>query len=190
MIDDIAFLDDATRPRAPKLTGLRPDQRAAGEHLKEIHDHLRHNMEVLREMIGRAAAGTLDKAELDRTTDDLAMVRNFRRFGTLCGQYCQFVHGHHSIEDAAVFPGLAAKSEALRKVTERLQAEHHVVHELLVRLSRGAERTAGSARPRDLCERPNDLRGARKGAALAPRLRGRRDRRRAGLLRHVLKEDH
>ena len=131
MIDDIAFLDDATRPRAPKLTGLRPDQRAAGEHLKEIHDHLRHNMEVLREMIGRAAAGTLDKAELDRTTDDLAMVRNFRRFGTLCGQYCQFVHGHHSIEDAAVFPGLAAKSEALRKVTERLQAEHHVVNALL-----------------------------------------------------------
>lgn len=134
MIDDIAFLDDATRPRAPKLTGLQPHQKAAGEHLKEIHDHLRHNMEVLRETISRAAAGTIDKAELDRTTGDLAMVRNFRRFGTLCGQYCQFVHGHHSIEDAALFPALAAKSEALRKVTERLQAEHHVVHELLVRL--------------------------------------------------------
>lgn len=134
MILDITFLDDATRPKAPKLTGLRPDQKAAGEHLKEIHDHLRHNMGVLRQLIDRAAAGTLEKAELDATTGNLAMVANFRRFGTLCGQYCQFVHGHHSIEDAAVFPALAAKSEALRKVTERLQAEHEVVHELLLRL--------------------------------------------------------
>ena len=78
------------------------------------------NLVVLRTPPGAAQflGAAIDKAELDRTTGELAMVRNFRRFGTLCGQYCQFVHGHHSIEDAALFPALAAKSEALRKVTD------------------------------------------------------------------------
>ncbi|HZY67709.1 MAG TPA: hemerythrin domain-containing protein [Devosia sp.] len=61
------------------------------------------------------------------------MVANLRRFGNLCGQYCQVVHTHHSLEDAHVFPALARVSEGYRAVTDRLQAEHHVVHELLLR---------------------------------------------------------
>lgn len=134
MIDDIEFLNDATRPQAPKLEGVTPAQRMAGEHLKEIHDHLRGQMKMLRELIEQASSGAIGSAEVDARTADLTMVANFRRFGTLCGHHCQFVHGHHSIEDAHLFPGLAAKSEAFRKVTERLQAEHVVVHELLLRL--------------------------------------------------------
>lgn len=134
MIDDITFLDDATRPKGPRFENLTPSQKAAGDHLKMIHDHLRENMQVLRELIDKAAAGTVSQEELDAKTSGLEMVSNFRRFGTLCGRYCQFVHGHHSLEDAAVFPALAAQNEVLRKVTERLQAEHVVVHELLVRL--------------------------------------------------------
>jgi hemerythrin-like domain-containing protein len=134
MIDDIEFLDDATRPKAPKLDGLTPAQRAPGLHLKEIHDHLRGNMAMLRGLIDQASTGEIGSAEVDAQTAGLAMVANFRRFGTLCGHHCQFVHGHHSIEDAHLFPALAAKSEAFRKVTDRLQAEHVVVHELLMRL--------------------------------------------------------
>lgn len=134
MILDIAFLDDATRPHAPKLEGLTPAQRAGGEHLKMIHDHLRGNMQMLRRLIDQAAAGTVSAAEVSAQTADLAMVANFRRFGTLCGQYCQFVHGHHSLEDAMLFPALARQSEIYRKIAERLQAEHVVVHELLIRL--------------------------------------------------------
>ena len=142
MIDDIEFLDDATRPPAPKLEGVSPAQRAAGLHLKEIHDHLRSNMTMLRRLIEGASAGRVSAADVDAQTAGLAMVANFRRFGTLCGQHCQFVHGHHSIEDAHLFPGLAAKSEAFRKVTERLQAEHVVVHELLLRLIDALHRLA------------------------------------------------
>ncbi|HEV7276851.1 MAG TPA: hemerythrin domain-containing protein [Devosiaceae bacterium] len=134
MIDDIEFLDDATRPRAPKLEGLTPAQREAGEHLKMIHDHLRDNMRVLRQLIERAGAGEVSPAEVAEETEDMVMLTNFRRFGNLCGQYCQFVHTHHSIEDQAIFPALSAKGEAFRKVSERLRAEHVVVHELLVRL--------------------------------------------------------
>lgn len=134
MINDIQFLDDATRPHAPRLEGVTEAQRAAGLHLREIHDHLRHNTQLLRRLIEKASAGLVTQAEVAEATGDLAMVANFRRFGTLCGQHCQFVHGHHSIEDAYLFPALAAKAEAWKRVTDRLQAEHVVVHEILMRL--------------------------------------------------------
>jgi len=133
MLLDIAFLDDATRPKVAKLTGLTEAQRAPGEHLREIHDHLRDNMQTIRVLIERAAEGLATPAEVARETGDLMMVANFRRFGNLCGQYCQLVHMHHSLEDAHVFPVLASQSEGYRRVAERLEAEHRVVHQLLLR---------------------------------------------------------
>ena len=133
MLLNIGFLDDATRPTVPKLTGLTDEQRYAGEHLKEIHDHLRGNMQRIRSLIARAAEGQVTPAQVVEQTADLLMVENLRRFGNLCGQVCQVVHTHHSIEDAYVFPALAAQSEGYARVTERLQAEHGVVHELLLR---------------------------------------------------------
>jgi hypothetical protein len=134
MIDDIEFLDDATRPRAPKLEGLKPEHKYAGQHLREVHDHLRDNMTSLRGLIERAAQGLATEADVAAETGRLTMIENFRRFGNLCGQHCNIVNQHHSIEDYALFPALAAKSEAFKKVADRLQAEHVVVHELLVRL--------------------------------------------------------
>ena len=134
LLKDIQFLDDATRPPIPELPGLRPDQKHQGEHLKMIHDHLRDNMKVLGSLIERASQGKATADEIKAETSDLVMVTNYRRFGTLCGQYCQFVHGHHSIEDQALFPAIAAQSPAFKAIADRLQAEHVVVHTLLERL--------------------------------------------------------
>lgn len=134
MLLDIAFLDDATRPRAPKLENLTAQQRAPGRHLKMIHDHLRQNVTVLRNMIDEVMAGEKSIAEVEAEAEALTMVSNYRQFGNLCGQHCQTVHMHHSIEDAHIFPALSEKGEAWKKVTDRLQAEHEIVHELLVRL--------------------------------------------------------
>lgn len=134
LLKDIQFLDDATRPPIPDLPGIQEHQRLPGQHLKMIHDHLRHNMVTLGQLIERAAAGSATAADVTAETADLVMVTNYRRFGTLCGQYCQFVHGHHSIEDQAVFPSLAAQSPAFKAISDRLVAEHVVVHQLLERL--------------------------------------------------------
>lgn len=144
MIDDIEFLDDATRPAAPKLDGLTPDQKEPGLHLKEIHNHLRQNMRMLRVLIERASQGQVNAAQVAAETGDMAIVANFRRFGNLCGQHCAFVETHHSIEDYAIFPGIAAQGEAFRKVAQRLQAEHGVVHELLERLIEALDTLAGA----------------------------------------------
>jgi hypothetical protein len=133
MLLDISFLDDATRPTVPKLEGLTPRQRMAGEHLKKVHDHLRLNMRTIRELMLRSADGLATPADVAEETSKLALVANFRRFGNACGQHCQIVNAHHSIEDAHLFPALARQSEGYRLVTDRLMAEHRVVHELLER---------------------------------------------------------
>lgn len=134
MLLDIGFLDDATRPPPIRIDGLTPAQREPGRHLKAVHDHLRDNMKTLAVLIERAAAGGANPTEVADEAARLAMVANYRRFGNLCGQHCNIVHMHHSIEDEAVFPGIAAHGEGFRAIAERLQAEHVVVHELLLRL--------------------------------------------------------
>ena len=133
MLLDISFLDDSTRPVAPKLDAT-PQQKIYGQHLRAIHDHLRQNTKVLRTMIDEIMAGNKTPAEVQAEAEALTMVTNFRRFGNLCGQHCQVVHTHHSIEDAGFFPALSTKGEAWKKVADRLTAEHEVVHALLVAL--------------------------------------------------------
>lgn len=134
MLLDIQFLDDSTRPRAPRLENLTPEQRAPGRHLKMIHDHLRQNTATLRRMVDAVAAGEKTLEEIEAETEALTMVSNYRQFGSLCGQHCHIVHTHHSIEDAHIFPALSEKGEAWKKVVDRLIAEHEIVHALLVKL--------------------------------------------------------
>ena len=143
MLDDIDFLDDATRPALQKLDGLTEEQRLPGQHLKMIHDHLRQNMEVLGRLIERASTGAVSPAQVEAETSSMVMISNFRRFGNLCGQYCQFVDTHHSIEDYAIFPRLAQQGTAFKAIAERLRAEHVVVHELLLRLVDALNALAG-----------------------------------------------
>ena len=134
MLLNIQFLDDATRPPVPKLEGLTDAQRAPGLHLREVHDHLRHNMTTLGKLIERASAGSVTPEEIAAETGDLAMVANYRRFGNLCGQHCQIVNTHHTIEDHHLFPALAMQGPGFKAIADRLTAEHVVVHELLERL--------------------------------------------------------
>lgn len=142
MLLDISFLDDATRPTVPPLTGLTPAQKRGGAHLKEIHDHLRSDMQAVRNLIDRAGAGTVSPADAASEVGDLTLVSNFRRFGNLCGHYCAIVETHHSIEDYHLFPAIARISDGYRKVAERLTAEHVVVHELLERQMAALEELA------------------------------------------------
>lgn len=134
MTDDIALPDDSTRPEPPVLDNLTPDERAPGEHLRMIHEHHREHMRQLRQLIDDARAGAVEAGDLEAAAEALPMVQNYRRFGSLCGQHCQFVHGHHSVEDGYLFPQLSAKAEAFRRVVERLVAEHEIVHALVMRL--------------------------------------------------------
>lgn len=130
----VTLPDPATRPVAPRLAGLTERQKAPGRHLKAIHDHQRQNMALLREIIARARAGALPEGGAEAALAGLGWLQNLRSFGALCGQHCQIVHMHHSIEDAHVFPALSEAAEGFRAVVRRLEEEHEAVHGLLLRL--------------------------------------------------------
>lgn len=134
MTTEIKMLDDSTRPEAPKIENLTIQQRAPGRHLAMIHSHFRQNMDVLRDLIAQTRAGTLTPEALKQHADTMPMVENYRRFGAFCGQHCQIIHTHHSIEDAHIFPELSGKNAAFKKVVDRLIAEHEIVHQMLMQL--------------------------------------------------------
>ncbi len=125
----ITLLDNTKRPKAPKIENLSPAQRRQGRRLSLFHNMHR---EQLREV--ESAMVQIDDALLTKISD-LDMRHNFKVFGNMCGQECQMLSGHHGIEDQAVFPVLHEAGDAgLKKVVERLMAEHLVVHELIEEL--------------------------------------------------------
>ena len=131
----IPFSDD-DRPRAPSrpATVLSRAGREAQQVLRGIHDHLRREM---RQVVGAVeSAGTDARRAVDARAlvNDLTMGVNYAALGSFCGRYCSVVDLHHRIEDAAMFPDLAAADADLLPVLQRLSAEHVAIHGALVEL--------------------------------------------------------
>jgi iron-sulfur cluster repair protein YtfE (RIC family) len=128
-LNRITLLDNTKRPKAPKIENLTSAQRRQGRRLSLFHNYHR---EQLRDV--ESAMVQIDDSLLAKISE-LDMRHNFKVFGNLCGQECQMLSGHHGIEDQAVFPVLHEAGDAgLKKVVERLMAEHLVVHELIEEL--------------------------------------------------------
>ena len=133
-LNRVTLLDDSKRPKSPKVEGLNAFQRARGQRLKWFHDHHRAQLSEVAD-----ALETLDAAALSQQVNKLDMSANIRMFGNLCGAECQMLTGHHTIEDIHMFPLLHEEGSAgLKKVVERLMAEHLVVHELIEELEQRA----------------------------------------------------
>jgi hypothetical protein len=128
----ITILDDSTRPKAPKIEGLSPMQLWQGKRLALIHRMHLAEMDHTRAIMQQIEAGEARLADLGDAVASLRMAESYRAFGTLCGRECQLLTFHHMAEDQAVFPVLDRRgSEGLRKVVQRLRAEHEVIHALL-----------------------------------------------------------
>jgi len=135
----ITLLDDSTPPRAPEIEGLSPMQMWQGKRLALIHKMHLEEMDHTRRVMQRIEAGEARLAELGDAVSSLRMTESYRAFGNLCGRECQLLTFHHMAEDQAVFPVLHRQgSEGLRKVVERLRAEHDVIHALLEGLQAAA----------------------------------------------------
>jgi uncharacterized protein YfcZ (UPF0381/DUF406 family) len=131
-------IDDATRPRVAGSVDLAPRQRAAGDHLRMIHEHFRHQLETLTR-----AVDALHDGAVDDLTDGVEAVRagvhdltpslTAQQVAGLCGQVCRFLTMHHTIEDQNMFPAVATM-EQYAPVAARLAEEHLVVHAHLERV--------------------------------------------------------
>ncbi|WP_336922838.1 LLM class flavin-dependent oxidoreductase [Aquipuribacter sp. SD81] len=111
-------------------------EQAAGQHLVDVHDHLRRELAQLRDLVDQVTTGAVDPGEARSHVATMTIRQNRWTVGTYCVQYCRVVTGHHTLEDESVFPHLRRAETALGPVLDRLQEEHHAIHDVLERVDR------------------------------------------------------
>jgi alkanesulfonate monooxygenase SsuD/methylene tetrahydromethanopterin reductase-like flavin-dependent oxidoreductase (luciferase family) len=126
--------DESTRPTSPAApTGhvYSDTGQAVGQHLIDVHDHLRTELEQLRDILAQVKQGTLGAGAARSAINEMTMRQNDWTLGAYCATYCRTVTTHHSMEDAQIFPHLRRADNALAPVIDRLEAEHLVIHDVL-----------------------------------------------------------
>ncbi len=126
--------DESTRP-----TGPAPDpdraytdhEKAAGQHLVDVHDMLRGELDQVRSLVDQVASGRVDAGTARSHVNEMTMRQNAWTLGAYCQSYCRVVTGHHSLEDQAMLPHLRRADPRLAPVVDRLEAEHRVIHDVL-----------------------------------------------------------
>ncbi|SDT31263.1 LLM class flavin-dependent oxidoreductase [Actinoplanes derwentensis] len=126
--------DEQARPTGPELDPARTytaRELANGQHLIQVHDSLRAELEQIHDLIDQVEAGTMDVGTARSHINTMTMRQNNWTLGTYCESYCRIVTTHHTLEDRSLFPHLRRSDPRLAKVVDRLEAEHHVIHEVL-----------------------------------------------------------
>jgi hemerythrin-like domain-containing protein len=131
--------DETTRPhRPPAAAGLQYSDtgRQVGQHLIDVHDMLRRELDELRQIVTQVRDGALDAGAARSALNDMAMRQNDWTLGAFCSRYCHAVARHHGLEDDAIFPHLASSDEHLEPVIDRLTEEHLVIHDAIEEVDR------------------------------------------------------
>jgi hypothetical protein len=129
--------DESARPLGPDpdpAARYTESDRSYARDLVGVHNHLRSELDGLRDMISQVAAGSLDVATARSEINKLTMRQNQWTVGAYCESYCRLVGLHHTIESTQLFPGLSRLDGRLAPVTERLHAEHEIIAGLLSRV--------------------------------------------------------
>jgi iron-sulfur cluster repair protein YtfE (RIC family) len=115
-----------------------PDSTAAGraqqQLLQSVHEHLRQELQQIRDVVAQVADGETDVGAARHLINRLTVRQNYWTLGSFCAAYCRVVAIHHTIEDETMFPGLVAHEPALAPVIARLSAEHETIGEVLTGL--------------------------------------------------------
>ncbi|SDR93139.1 Hemerythrin HHE cation binding domain-containing protein [Friedmanniella luteola] len=140
--------DEAGRP-----TGPAPDRErtysshalASGQHLVDIHDHLRSELEQVRGLVDQVLDGSTDAGAARSRINEMTLRQNSWTLGAYCAAYCRVVTTHHTIEDQAMFPRLRAADPRLGPVVDRLEYEHGIIHDVLERVDQALVAFVGPA---------------------------------------------
>lgn len=124
-------IETQTTPAAAPAQGMYRE-------LLYIHSHLRRDLQTVRRLASAARDGLSPETIL-------AEIRNLETNSPLwqlkygCMRYCRFVHGHHTLEDAALFPMVRKQDPSLNRVIDKLEEDHLVVHHIAERIAKIAE---------------------------------------------------
>lgn len=114
--------------------------------LLTIHAMLRRDLSLVRRLADEVLTG-LPPEEIVTRVRELETNSPLWRMKFGCLHYCRFVHTHHTIEDAAVFPMVRKQNPALNTVVDRLEEDHLIVHHITERIAAAAELAAEDPTP-------------------------------------------
>jgi hypothetical protein len=126
--------DESTRPTAPpppEDATYTAAQRESGQHLVDVHDHLRSELAQISDLVRQVAAGALDVGAARSAIGAMTMRQNNWTLGAYCASYCRVVTMHHTLEDRSMLPHLRSADPGLAPVVDRLEQEHRVIHDVL-----------------------------------------------------------
>ena len=135
-VKEVVDIERARRAASPSdrpapLEVLEEPINPAGQHLVDIHDHLRSELASVRQILEQVSTGHLTVGAARNAINTMTMRQNNWTLGAYCESYCRVVTGHHTLEDRSVFPHLRQAQPDLAPVLDRLQSEHEVIHHLL-----------------------------------------------------------
>jgi hypothetical protein len=128
-----SVLDEATRPTAPEPgpeVAFTRRGLAVGQHLIDVHDHYRAELQQVRDLLAQVAKGISTAGEARGELNRLAIRANDWTLGGACQMHCVALTEHHILESNSIFPHLRASQHGLREVLDRLDAEHHAISEV------------------------------------------------------------
>jgi hemerythrin-like domain-containing protein len=126
--------EESTRPTGPTPDPERTytaHEQATGQHLIDVHDGLRAELAQIHDLIDQVAAGAMDVGTARSHINTMTMRQNKWTLGTYCESYCRIVTTHHTLEDRSLFPHLRDADPRLAPVIDRLEQEHHAIHDVL-----------------------------------------------------------
>lgn len=134
--DQLPTWDEAARPMGAGFPEATPAEISRGDHLRQVHDMYRRGLAQVADVLDQVKSGQLSVGEARGAVHALGVRVTFEQLGSFCGQLCQSVTAHHSIEDAHLYPALRAADPGLDPVLDRLDLEHRVIHDVLERFDR------------------------------------------------------
>ena len=121
-----------------------PPREGMFRELLYIHSLLRRDLQTVRRLANEAREGHSPESIL-------AEIRSLQTNSPLwrlkygCLYYCRFVHTHHTLEDAALFPTVRRLQPTLSSVVDRLEEDHLTVHHITERIAAVADKVATDA---------------------------------------------
>jgi alkanesulfonate monooxygenase SsuD/methylene tetrahydromethanopterin reductase-like flavin-dependent oxidoreductase (luciferase family)/hemerythrin-like domain-containing protein len=146
-LSDERVWDEARRPIGPRAAAgatYSAAERANGQHLVDVHDHLRAELAALRDLVDQVAAGAVDIARARSVISTMTLRQNNWTLGTYCESYCRLVTTHHTLEDRGMFPQLRRADARLAPVIDRLEEEHHAIAGVIERVDRALVALVGA----------------------------------------------
>ena len=124
------IVDSRAHPDSGSAT-FDPAASPGAQTLLAVHEHLRQELDQLREIMGQVAAGRTSAAAARSHLHQMTMRQNYWTFGAFCAAYCRVVTVHHAIEDAHLFRDLRRADPSLDPVLARLSEEHEAIATLI-----------------------------------------------------------